>query len=151
MSGSWKKRKRLKGSFSMWNLVNRLWVVLRNCHTQIIHRCFIVKTLVNSKNILYKSNIAKVPWDTSKLFWRYQKSREEDVHVHTLSIYGGSVKWKKTINELDGNIPGVNFLGGNFLRGVGGFSRGEFDGWNFLGGDFRVGTLSRTAIHRIFV
>ena len=140
----------------MWNLVYRLWMVLRNCHTQIIHRCFIFKTLVNSKNILYKSNIAKVPWETSKLFWRYQKSKEEDVHVHTLSIYGGSVKWKKTINELDGNIPGVNFLGGNFLRGRGGgggggFSRGGFDGGNFLGGDFRVGTLSRTAIHHIFV
>ena len=124
----------------MWNLVNRLWVVLRNCHTQIIHRCFIVKTLVNSKNILYKSNIAKVPWDTSKLFWRYQKSREEDVHVHTLSIYGGSVKWKKTINELDGNIPGVNFLGGNFLRGSGRIFQGgfwwvEFSGWGFSRGD----------------
>ena len=140
MSGSWKKRKRLKGSFSMWNLVNRLWVVLRNCHTQIIHRCFIVKTLVNSKNILYKSNIAKVPWDTSKLFWRYQKSREEDVHVHTLSSDGGSVKWKKTINDLDGNIPGVNFLGGNFLRGSGRIFQGgvwwvEFSGWGFSRGD----------------
>ena len=26
-----------------------------------------------------------------------------------------SVKWRKTINEMGGNIPGENFLGGSFL------------------------------------
>ena len=27
------------------------------------------------------------------------------------------VKWRKTVNEMGGNIPGENFLGGNFPRG----------------------------------
>ena len=32
-----------------------------------------------------------------------------------------SVKWRKATNEIGGNIPGENFLGGNF-PGMGGFS-----------------------------
>ena len=45
-------------------------------------------------------------------------SREEDVHVHSSSIYWRSVKWKKTINEMSGNMPGRNFLGRNFPGGI---------------------------------
>ena len=33
------------------------------------------------------------------------------------AIYGRSVKWRKTINEMRGNIPGGNFPGGNFAEG----------------------------------
>ena len=78
-------------------------------------------------------NIAKVPWENSKPFWRYQNfsSREEDVHVLS-PIYGRSVKWRKTINEMGGNIPGVNFLGGNFPGEI-------FQGWVWWVGIFRVG------------
>ena len=45
-------------------------------------------------------------------------SREGDVHVHAPHNYGRSLKWRKTINEMGGNIPGGNFLGGNFLGGI---------------------------------
>ena len=41
----------------------------------------------------------------------------------------------KKDNEIGGNIPGGDFLGGNFPRG-GGFSRGEFVGWDFCQGGF---------------
>ena len=39
--------------------------------------------------------------------------------MYTPSPFMEEVLSEKTINELDGNIPGVNFLGGNFLRGSG--------------------------------
>ena len=43
-----------------------------------------------------------------------------------------SVKWRKAVNEIGGNILGENFLGGKF-PGMGEFSRGwDFDGI-FLG------------------
>ena len=45
-----------------------------------------------------------------------------------------SVKWWKTINEMDGNIPGENFLGGNFPVGGGSFPGGVW--WVEI---FRVG------------
>ena len=32
--------------------------------------------------------------------------------------YGQSIKWRKTINGMDGNNPGGNFSGGNFPRTV---------------------------------
>ena len=58
----------------------------------------------------------------------------EDVHVYSSPIYGCSVKWSQTNNEIGGNIPGGNFLGENF------------SGSNFPGGGgawwvriFRVG------------
>ena len=81
-------------------------------------------------------NIAKVSWENSKTFSRYQNfsSREEDVHVHSPPIYGQSVKWRKTINEM-------GFLGGNFPKGeiyqggvwwVGIFRVGIFPGGIFL-------------------
>ena len=53
-----------------------------------------------------------------------------------------SVKWRKTINEMGGNIPGENFLGGKF-PGMGKFSRWHFDG-NFSGGNSPVGNFPRT-------
>ena len=50
-------------------------------------------------------------------------SRSEDIkifcpgsrmYIYTLpTIYGRSVKWRKTINEMGGNIPVGNFLRGN--------------------------------------
>ena len=45
-----------------------------------------------------------------KPFWRY---REEDVHVHSYPIYGWSVKWRKTVKKMGGNILVGNFPGGN--------------------------------------
>ena len=45
-----------------------------------------------------------------------------------------SVKWRKEINEMGGNIPGENFLGSNFPGG--GSFRGEIlMGANFSGGN----------------
>ena len=63
--------------------------------------------------------MAEVSWENSKPSRRYQNflSREEVVHVHCSPIYGRSVKWRKTINEMGGNIPGGNFLGANFPGG----------------------------------
>ena len=50
-----------------------------------------------------------------------------------------SVKWRKATNEIGGNIPGENFLGGKF-PGMGGFSEAvllwEFFGWEFSRGNF---------------
>ena len=64
--------------------------------------------------------VAKVSWENSKPFWRYQNfwSREEDVHVHSPPIYGRSVKWRKTVNEMGVNIPGGNFPEGILQWGV---------------------------------
>ena len=63
-------------------------------------------------------NKVKISWESSKPSWRYQNflSREKDVHVRSSLIYGRSIKWKKTINEMGGNFPGGNFLGGIFPR-----------------------------------
>ena len=41
---------------------------------------------------------------------------EEDVHVHSFPIFGRNVKWRKTIDEMGGNISGGNFAGGNFPK-----------------------------------
>ena len=45
-------------------------------------------------------------------------SREKDVHVYSLLIYGRRVKYRKTTNEMCGNIPGGNVLDGNFPGGI---------------------------------
>ena len=105
-----KLKKRKRPIFYMWNLVSKLWVVVRNCNL-IILRYF---TFLNENFI----NITKASWKNSKPLWRYQHflSREEDLHVHPPPPQW-SVKWRKTINEMDGNIPGGNFLGGNFPGG----------------------------------
>ena len=81
-------------------------------------------------------NIANVSWENFKPFWRLQNylSREEDVHVHSPSIYGQIVRWRKTINEMGGNIAGGNFLGGNFPGGS--LMGGNLPGGNFPGGIF---------------
>ena len=50
-------------------------------------------------------------------------------------IYGRSVKRRKAINEMSGNIPGRNFLGRNF-------SGESLRGGNFSGGFFQNGYLS---------
>ena len=50
-----------------------------------------------------------------------------------------SVKWRKTNNEMSGNIPGKNFLGSNFMgEGFQGglLWMGIFSDGNSLGGDF---------------
>ena len=114
MWGSWTQKK---GTiFSVWNLVSKLWVVLRN-ENLIVRKYFIFQTY-GWKNVLYEHfiNIAKVFWVNSKPFWRYQSFRPgRRIHVYTPPpIYGKSVKWRKTINEMCGNISGGNFLGGNF-------------------------------------
>ena len=59
--------------------------------------------------------MAEVSWENSKPSRRYQNflSRKEVVHVHCSPIS----KWKKTINEMGGNIPGGNFLSANFPGG----------------------------------
>ena len=41
-----------------------------------------------------------------------------------------SVKWRKAINEMNGNNPDENFLGANFPGGS--FRSEEFDGWEFF-------------------
>ena len=46
-------------------------------------------------------------------------------------IYVRSIKWKKTINEMGGNI----FLGGRIFQG-------EFDGWEFSRWEFSLGKFS---------
>ena len=71
-----KLKKRKRPIFYMWNLVSKLWVVVRNCNL-IILRYF---TFLNENFI----NITKASWKNSKPLWRYQHflSREEDVHVH---------------------------------------------------------------------
>ena len=43
--------------------------------------------------------------------------------TYPFPIYRRSVKWRKAINEMGGNIPGGNFLG-------------EFDGWEFSRWEF---------------
>ena len=43
------------------------------------------------------------------------------------------------LKNVDGNIPGGNFLGGNF-PGMGGLYRGSFIGGNFPGGIHQRGT-----------
>ena len=48
------------------------------------------------------------------------------------TIYGRSSKWRETINEMDGNIPGGNFLRGNFPGGS--LMSGNITGGNFPGG-----------------
>ena len=58
------------------------------------------------------------------------------MYMYTLS-YGRSVKWRKTINEMGGNIPGGKFLGGNFPGG-------DFPGWSLMGGNFRGRNFPRT-------
>ena len=40
------------------------------------------------------------------------------MYMYTLTLF---IKWRKTINEMGGNIPYDNFLGGN-LSGEGEFS-----------------------------
>ena len=64
-------------------------------------------------------------------------SREGDVHVHAPPNYGRSLKWRKTVNEMGGNIPSGNFLGGNFPGGGGGI----FYGVVWWARIFRVGIL----------
>ena len=69
-------------------------------------------------------------------FWRYQNfsSRKEDVNVHSPPIYGRIIKWRKTMNQMSGNIPGGIFLGGNFLGGSlmgGNVPDGKLPGGNF--------------------
>ena len=90
-------------------------------------------------------NIANVSWENFKPFWRLQNywSREEDVHVHSPSIYGRIVKWKKTINEMGGNIPCGNFLSGNFPRG-------NLVGGNFAAGNFPGGNFPKTVWNNVF-
>ena len=48
-----------------------------------------------------------------------------------------SVKWRKAINEMDGNNPDDNFLGANFPGGSS--LGGGFDGWEFFGWEFTRG------------
>ena len=71
------------------------------------------------KNVLYE-NIAKVSWENSKLFWKYQNfsSSKTDVYVHFPPIYEQSVKWRKIIKEMGGHIPGENFQGGIFRQEI---------------------------------
>ena len=48
------------------------------------------------------------------------------------TIYGRSSKWRETINEMDGNIPGGNF------------PRGNFPGESWMSGNITGGNFSRT-------
>ena len=64
-------------------------------------------------------------------------SLSSDVHAPSPSIYGRRTKWRKTINEMVGNIPGGNFLGGNFPGG-------SFPGGSLMGGNFPGGNFPRT-------
>ena len=54
-----------------------------------------------------------------------------------------SVKWRKAVNEIGGNILGENFLVGKF-PGMGEFSRGGGLRWDFFGSEFSRGNFPRT-------
>ena len=52
------------------------------------------------------------------------------IYMYTLPpIYERSIKRRKTVNEMGGNIIGGNFLGGNFLGG-------NFPGGSLMNGNF---------------
>ena len=118
MSGSWTKGRDQFFACKTWS-VNCDWyweIAIWSC-ADILYFRLRGEKMFFSENFI---NMATISWEKSKPSWRYQNffSREEDVHVPSSPIYGNSVKWRKTINEMGGNIPGGNFPGANFPRSI---------------------------------
>ena len=59
---------------------------------------------------------------------------------HLWTKYYVKNKWRKAINEMDGNIPGGNFSWWEF-------SKEEFDGWEFSGWEFSKGGILLEPCH----
>ena len=108
-------------------------------HAQIVYildlgvkKCFFMKILL----ILPKFHEKTLSHPGDIKFFRPGRTSREDVHVQSSPIYGRSVKWRNTINEIGGNIPRGNFLGGNFPGG------GGVPGRNFPRTDFFKAKIS---------
>ena len=130
MSGSWTKGSDQFFLCETWSVnYERYWkIAVWSCRDTLYFRLM----------------AEKMSWENSKPSWRYLifSSREVDAHVHSFPIYGCSIKWRKTINEMSGNIPGGSFLGGKFPREN--FPGGILMGRNFPGGNFPGGNFPRT-------
>ena len=139
MSGSWTKGSDQFFLCETWSVnYERYWkIAIWSCRDTLYLR------IMAEKMFLMKIH-EEISWENSKPSWRYLifSSREEDAHVHSFPIYGCSIKWRKTINEMSGNIPGGSFLGGKFPREN--FPGGILMGRNFSCGNFPEGNFPRT-------